>query len=259
MNLEYITQQVITIAHSTGNYLLSERKNFKLEKVIEKNSHDYVSYVDQEAEKRTVKELKNLLPKAGFITEEATIQQSTKGLNWVIDPLDGTTNYIQDYAPYCVSIALCEDDEILIGVVYEVTRDECFYAWKNSDAYLNGTIIHVSDKRLEKAFIGIDLPYNAEAYKPTLMNIFQHLYGKVSSIRIGGSAATSLCYVAAGRYDGWAEAFISKWDYSAGILIVRQAGGTITNYNGKVDIANTNNIVASNGIIHEELRKVVNI
>lgn len=255
MNLGNITLQVINIARNTGSYLASERKNFKKENVIEKNSHDYVSYVDREAEKRTVKELKKLLPKAGFITEEATVEQSGKGLNWVIDPLDGTTNYIQDYAPFCVSIALCKDDEILIGVVYEVTRDECFYAWKDSDAYMNGTPIQVSNKKLENAFIGLDLPYNAEHYKPILLNIFTNLYGKVSSIRIGGSAATSLCYVAAGRYDGWAEAFISRWDYSAGVLIIRRAGGMITDFNGNKDI--THHIVASNGVIHEELQEAV--
>lgn len=256
MDLKHITGQVCRIAKNTGNYLLSERKNFNKEKVIQKHSHDYVSYVDREAEKMTVKELSALLPEAGFVTEEGTVEQSGKGLNWVIDPLDGTTNYIQDYAPYCVSIALRDGDEILVGVVYEVCRNECFYAWKNGGAYLDDVQIHVSDNKMESAFIGLDLPYNP-AYKPVILNAFEKLYGRVSSIRLSGSAAISLCYVAAARFDGWGEAFISSWDYSAGALLVREAGGVVTDFRGKEDIAGTHHIVATNGVIHEELREIL--
>jgi len=258
MDLKQLTLQVCRIAKNTGIYLLTEKQNFKEENVLEKNSHDYVSYVDREAEKITVKELNALLPEAGFITEEGTVEQSGTGLNWVIDPLDGTTNFIHDNAPYCVSIALRKGEEILIGVVYEVCRDECFYAWKGGNAYLNGKQIHVSDKKMENAIIGMELPYNADEYKPVILNAFDKLYGKVSSIRINGSAAMSLCYVAAGRYDGFAEAFIYVWDYSAGALIVCEAGGTVTDFKGNKDVA-THHIVATNGIIHEKLRAVVDI
>ncbi len=259
MNLEQITLQVCQIAKSTGTYLSTERKNFQKENVLEKNAHDYVSYVDREAEKITVAALSALLPEAGFITEEGTVEQSQKSLNWVIDPLDGTTNFIQDNAPYCVSIALCEKEEILVGVVYEVCRDECFYAWKGGNAYLNDKQIKVSDKKMENAFIGLELPYNAQEYKPIILNAFDKLYGRVSSLRINGSAAMSLCYVAAGRYDGWAEAFIKPWDYAAGAIIVREAGGMVTDFKGKENIAGTHHIVATNGMIHEELRETVNI
>lgn len=258
MDLKQITLQVCQIAKNTGTYLSSERKNFNIANVIQKHSHDYVSYVDREAEKMTVKELQSLLPQAGFVTEEGTVEQSKEGLNWVIDPLDGTTNYIHDFAPYCVSIALRNGDDLLIGVVYEVCRDECYYAWKSGGAYLNDKQIHVSNNQIEDAFIGIDLPYNAEAYKTVVLNVIEKLYGKVSSIRLNGSAAMSLCYVAAGRYDGWGEAFISPWDYSAGALIVREAGGKVTDFTGKEDIADTHHIIVTNGIIHEELRSALN-
>jgi len=259
MDLKHITLQVCGIAKKTGLYLVSERKNFNKKDVQQKHSHDYVSYVDREAEKMTVKALNLLLPEAGFITEEGTVKQESSGLNWVIDPLDGTTNFIQDYAPYCVSIALRQGNEILVGVVYEVCRDECFYACKNGNAYMNDKQIHVSDNQMGSAFVGIELPYNAEGYKSIALNAFDKLYGKASSIRICGSAATALCYVAAGRYDGWAEAFISVWDYAAGALIVQEAGGTVTDFKGKQDIAGTHHIVATNGIIHEEFRKVFDI
>jgi Archaeal fructose-1,6-bisphosphatase and related enzymes of inositol monophosphatase family len=257
MDLKHITLQVCEIAKNTGMYLATERKNFKKESVIQKHSHDYVSYVDREAEQMIVKDLNALLPEAGFITEEGTTEQSRTSLNWIIDPLDGTTNYIHDYAPYCVSIALCDGKDLLIGVVYEVCRDECFYAWKNGKAYLDDKQIFVSDNKIENAFIGMDLPYNADEYKPVILNVFDKLYGKVSSIRINGSAAISLCYVAVGRYDGWAEAFIKSWDYSAGVLIVLEAGGKVTDFFNNENIEGTHHIVATNRFIHEELIEVL--
>jgi len=256
MDLKEITLQVGRIARETGLYLSNERKSFRPEEIEQKRSHDYVSYVDREAEKMVVSKLNDLLPDAGFITEEGTVAISANTmLNWIIDPLDGTTNFIQDTAPYCVSIALRNDTDLLVGVIYEVCREECYYTWKDGPAYLNGNEIRVSNKPIEEAFIGLDLPYNAEEYKPVILNIFKKLYGKVSSLRINGSAAMGLCYVAAGRYDGWGEAFIKPWDYSAGALIARQAGARVTDYNGNEEITDTHHIIASNGIIHDELRQ----
>lgn len=259
MNLKDITLRVCEVAKLTGNYLVTERKKFDKEKVIQKNTHDYVSYVDREAEKMTVKQLGLILPKAGFITEEGTVEQGCGELNWIIDPLDGTTNFIQDFAPYCVSIALTLDREILIGVIYEVCRDECFYAWKDGGAFMNNNKIHVSDNSINNSFIGLDLPYNAEEYKPIMVNAFEKLYGRVASLRLSGSAATSLCYVANGRYDGWAEAFIKTWDYSAGAIIVREAGGKVSTFEGDENISGTHHIIATNGMIHEDIREVLNI
>ena len=124
MNLEFLTSKVCKIAKEGGRFLAQERKTFRKDRVEEKNAHDYVSYVDKETEKLLVARLSQLLPQAGFITEEDTVAFEKKDYYWVIDPLDGTTNYIQDNAPYCVSIALTTDAEILLGVVYEVCRDE---------------------------------------------------------------------------------------------------------------------------------------
>lgn len=257
MNLHTLTLEVCRIARSTGAYLGAERKNFKKENVREKHAHDYVSYVDREAEKMTVKKLGALLPEAGFVTEEGTVQQSPQGLSWVIDPLDGTTNFIQDYAPYCVSIALREGDKLLLGVVYEVCREECFYAWKGGKAWMNDAPIHVSDNEMERAFIGLEMPYHADTYKPVILHAIDTLYGKAAGFRMNGSAAAALCNVAAGRYDGWAEAFINPWDYSAGVLIVREAGGRVTDFTGREEISGTHHIVATNRVIHEEFREVM--
>lgn len=256
-NLKELTAEVCVIAKQVGVFLREERKVFSFDRVEQKHSHDYVSYVDKTAEERLVKALTKLLPDAGFITEEKTVAQSTKRLSWIIDPLDGTTNYIQDSAPYCISLALQDGEELLIGVVYEVCRDECYAAWKGGGAYLNDKQIRVTDKALDQAFIGLDVPYNAEAYKQIILRLMDHLYGKVSGIRINGSAAMGLCYVAAGRYDAWMEAFISPWDYAAGVLLVREAGGKVTDFDGVENVSNTHHILATNGIIHPEIRDIL--
>ncbi|MDD2437452.1 MAG: inositol monophosphatase family protein [Massilibacteroides sp.] len=254
-NLKEITLAVCETAKQVGVFLREERKTFSLDSVEQKHDHDYVSYVDKTAEKKLVEALKRVYPKAGFITEEGTVDRSNTELNWIIDPLDGTTNYIQDNAPYCISIALRSGNDLLIGMVYEVCRDECYFAWKEGGAYLNGKPIHVSEKQISNALIGIDLPYNAESYKPVVLSIIDKLYGKVSSLRVNGSAAMGLCYVAAGRYDGWMEAYINPWDYSAGVLIVREAGGTVTDFNGK-DV-HSHHVIATNGILHSDLKAVL--
>ena len=130
LDLKQLTADVCRIATEVGHFLKEERKNFRRERVVEKHAHDYVSYVDKESEVRVVKALTALLPEAGFITEEGSAIYQDEPYCWVIDPLDGTTNYIHDEAPYCVSIALRSCTELLLGVVYEVCRDECFFAWK---------------------------------------------------------------------------------------------------------------------------------
>ncbi|MDR0892512.1 MAG: inositol monophosphatase [Mediterranea sp.] len=258
LDLKQLTTDVCRIATEAGNFLKEERKGFRRERVIEKHAHDYVSYVDRESELRVVKALSDLLPEAGFITEEGSASYHDEPYCWVIDPLDGTTNYIHDEAPYCVSIALRNSTELLLGVVYEVCRDECFYAWKGEKAYLNGEEIHVSDVQDAKnAFIITELPYNFQEYKATALHLLDSLYGVVGGIRMNGSAAAGICYVAAGRFDAWAEAYIGKWDYSAAALIVQQAGGKVTNFLGNEYFLEGDRVIASNGPLHSLLRKAL--
>ena len=266
IDLERCTLAVCEIAQRAGAYIREERRKFSFESVERKHAHDYVSYVDKGSERLIVSALRELLPEAGFITEEGT----TKGdptqatLCWVVDPLDGTTNFIHQYAPYAVSIALKEGKEILIGVVYEVCSDECFYAWKGGGAHLMhhspSTIhhlLHVSSQKIQDALLCLQLPYNSDAYKPTIKRLIDMFYGNVGSIRMCGSAAMALCYVAAGRLDGYAEQYIGQWDYMAGSLIVMEAGGRVTDYAGSEDFTEGNSIVATNGIIQQDLLTAV--
>ena len=274
--LEKLTRGVCEIAKQAGAYIREERRKFSLESVERKHAHDYVSYVDKGSEKQIVSALRQLLPEAGFITEEGTtkmeegrckmeedsaLSPQTSALTWVVDPLDGTTNFIHQYAPYAVSIALLQGKEILIGVVYEVCHDECYCAWKGGGAYVElkgeSLKLKVSNQKIQDALLCLQLPYNSDAYKPVIKHLIDKLYGNVGSIRMCGSAAMALCYVASGRYDGYAEKYIGQWDFMAGALIVKEAGGMVTNYEGSEDFTQGNNVVATNGVIQQDLLNVI--
>ena len=259
-DLQELTFAVCDIARRAGAYIREERKKFSLECVERKHAHDYVSYVDKGSEQLIVAALKELLPDAGFITEEQTAQREQSPLCWVVDPLDGTTNFIHQYPPYAVSIALLQGKDIMIGVVYEICADECFYAWKGGGAYLEvkseevqSEKLHVSNQKIQDALLCFQLPYNSDAYKPTIQCLIDAFYGNVGSIRMCGSAAMALCYVAAGRLDGYAEQYIGQWDFMAGSLIVMEAGGMVTDYSGSSDFTQGNSVVATNGIIQRDI------
>ena len=256
-DLQELTFAVCDIARRAGAYIREERKKFSLESVERKHAHDYVSYVDKGSEQLIVAALKEFLPDAGFITEEQTAQRGLSPLCWVVDPLDGTTNFIHQYPPYAVSIALLQGKDIMIGVVYEICADECFYAWKGGGAYVDGSRLHVSTQKIQDALLCFQLPYNSDAYKPTIQRLIDTFYGNVGSIRMCGSAAMALCYVAAGRLDGYAEQYIGQWDFMAGSLIVMEAGGIVTDYSGSSDFTQGNSVVATNGIIQQDLLEVI--
>jgi len=258
LNLETITEKVRELAVKTGAFLKEERVNFNSERVEEKNSHDYVSYVDKESERRIVASLSAILPGAGFIAEEGSGSLENEEYCWLVDPLDGTTNYIHNNAPYCVSIALRNKKELLIGVVYEVCRDECFWAWKGSKAYLNGEEIHVSDVSvMDTAFIALGFPYNYKKYKPMALHIVQELYGKVGGLRLQGAAAAEICYVAAGRFEARIESYLGPWDIAAGTLILMQAGGKVTDFEGGDTFYSGHQVLATNGKLHNQLLDVL--
>ena len=273
-NLEKITRLVCQVAREAGSYIKKERACFSVEKVERKHAHDYVSYVDKGSEKMIVSRLREIMPEAGFITEEGTTKDDVSAINhqpsdffWVVDPLDGTTNFIHGFAPFAVSIALCKGREIVSGVVYEIVSDECFYAWKGGGAYCEmknekGEMrdvksLKVGTSGINDALLCLQLPYNSDAYKPVITRLINHFYGNVGSIRMIGSAAIALCFVAAGRLDGYAERYIGQWDFMAGALIVMEAGGRVTNYAGDAFFMEGDSVIATNGVIHQDLINVI--
>ena len=227
-----VCQKVQEIARETGSFIRNEREKISKKDVELKSVASLVTYVDKTAEVRIVEALKKLIPDSGFITEEGTASYSDEKYKWIIDPLDGTTNYIHGIAPHSVSIALMENEELVVGVVYEIGQDEMFYAWKNSPAFLNGKEIKVSEtKNLADTLIGTGFPYYAFGHLDDYNAVMKELMLHTRGLRRLGSAAVDLAYVAAGRFDAFFEHALHSWDVAAGVLIIRQAGGKISDFN----------------------------
>jgi len=247
------------VARTTGKFMAEERKNFDSSKIENKGLHDLVSYVDKESEQRIIAALQVLLPESGFIAEEGTSSKKGERYNWVIDPLDGTTNFIQGVPIYAVSIGLLDGDELVVGVVYEVGRDECFYAWKDGGAYLNGEQIHVSKRaNINDSLLATGFPYNDFSKMESYMQFLEWTMKNARGIRRLGTAATDLAYVACGRFDAFWEYDLKSWDVAAGVVIVKEAGGTVTDYKGGNNYLFGREIVAGNGLLDELILSKLN-
>ncbi len=258
MNYQKICQETIGIAKKAGNFIKTERKKITASDIETKDKNDFVTYVDKTAERLIVDKLKDLLPESGFIAEENSETYRGKKYNWIIDPLDGTTNFIHGLYPHAVSIALQEDNQTVVGVVYEIGFDECFYAWKNGGAYLNGEAIHVSSKqKLSNSLIATGFPYKdfgkLAAFMQSMSYFMQHSHG----LRRLGSAATDLAYVACGRFEAFYEYNLSPWDVAAGAFIVEEAGGLNCDFSGGNDYLFGKEIISSNAGIFNEFSKAV--
>jgi myo-inositol-1(or 4)-monophosphatase len=253
-SLEQLCTHVISIARETGEFFLKEINLVKDTDVIEKGLHDFVSYVDKKAEARIVEELKKILPQAGFIAEEGTSTIKGEQYNWVIDPLDGTTNFLHHIPLYSVSIALMDGDEIVMGIVHEPNLDECFYAWKGEHSLMNGKPIKVSEQEgMKNALLATGFPYYDYGKLKGYMELFMHFAQHTSGLRRLGSAAVDLAYTACGRFEGFYEYGLHPWDVAAGAFIVQQAGGKVTDFSGGKDYVFNGELLASNTILHSEL------
>lgn len=258
MDLERICYDTAELVKKTGIFIARERENFSLENVESKGEHNFVTYVDKNSEERLVDGLIKILPGTGFITEEGTNTQRGKLFNWVIDPLDGTTNFIHGAPPYAISVALMEGDQVILGIVYEVASSEMFYSYQGAPAFLNGKTIHVSAaKKVADSLIATGFPYSKferiDAFMHSLEYFFIHSHG----VRRLGSAATDLAYVACGRYDAFYEYNLNSWDVAAGAFIVQQAGGKVSDFKAGDNYIFGNEIVAGNAAIFTEFRQLV--
>ncbi|HWZ03399.1 MAG TPA: inositol monophosphatase family protein [Mucilaginibacter sp.] len=258
MHLKEVTKQVIEIAKEAGAFIREQRKTFSPEKIELKGLNDLVSYVDKTAEQLIVSALLKVLPEAGFITEEKTINRAGEKYNWIIDPLDGTTNFIHGLPVFSVSIALQEGEELVMGVVYEINQDECFYAWKGSPAYLNGNEIRVtSTPTVDKCLLATGFPYYNFEKQAAYIELFAELMRSCHGLRRLGSAAVDLAYTACGRFDAFYEYNLNAWDVAAGIVIVQQAGGQVVNFTGGNEVLNTRELLATNGKITGEMLGII--
>ncbi len=258
LKLDALTQEVIDISKRVGGFLKNEIHQIGQSDVEEKGLHDLVTYVDKTAERMLVTALEEILPESGFIAEEGTSTKVGKEYNWIIDPLDGTTNYIHGVPLYAVSLALQYHNEIIMGVIYEPNLNECFYTWKDAPSYLNGKIIHVSKtEKVDKALFATGFPYYDYSKIKEFMSFFEYLMQYSRGLRRLGTAAMDLAYVACGRYDGFYEYGLHAWDVAAGTLIVKNAGGVNTDFAGGDDCIFGKEIVSTNGKLAEEFIDLV--
>ena len=258
-DLAALTREICTIATDAGAFLLQECSRFQRDAIEYKGLNNVVSYVDKETEKQLVERLGRLLPQAGFITEEGTTGQATdqSALNWIIDPLDGTANFIHGLPVFSVSIGLAQGNTPIAGVVYDPNRNECFSAWQGGGAYCNGTKISVSPAtQLGESLIATGFPYYTFDRMPQYLRILESLMQQTHGLRRMGSAAIDLAYVAAGRFDAFYEYNLHSWDMAAGVLLVREAGGIVTDFEGGDAFLFRGDVIAGCGV-HPELIRVI--
>jgi myo-inositol-1(or 4)-monophosphatase len=258
IDLEKICNDTCTLSKQVGAFIKNEGTKFSNERVEVKGKNDFVSYVDKTAEKILVDGLTLILPEAGYIAEEGTSTKKGDVYNWIIDPLDGTTNFIHGIPCFAISIALIRNNELVLGVIYEINMDECFYAWENSSAYLNGKTINVSSApTLADSLIATGFPYYDYSKMDEYMELFKYFMKHTHGLRRLGSAATDLAYVACGRFEGFYEYSLQPWDVAAGAFIVKQAGGKVTDFKGGDDFVFGKEIVAGNSLVFDEFLNVV--
>ncbi|TVR69314.1 MAG: inositol monophosphatase [Marinilabiliales bacterium] len=258
MDLQNVCEKVKKVAIETGNFIRNERRSFSADKIETKGIHNYVSYVDKQAESMLVGALAGIVPEAGFIAEEGTGQRNETGLNWIIDPLDGTTNFIHGLPPHSISIALSDNDRIVLGVIYEVNLEECFYSWEGAPAFLNGTEISVSETaNVKDSLIATGFPYTAFDRMPSFLVSFEYFVKNSHGLRRLGSAAIDLAYVACGRFDAFYEFGLSPWDVAAGSFLVEQAGGRVSDFRGGGDYLFGRELVAANSKVFDEFGSAV--
>ncbi|MDM8161949.1 inositol monophosphatase family protein [Labilibaculum sp. K2S] len=259
INLKELCFKTNDIARKVGLFIKEQQSKIKSDVVEVKGIHDFVTYVDKTAEEKIVAELKLILSDAGFIAEEGTETYQAERYNWIIDPLDGTTNYIHGLSPFAVSIALQEYDEIILGVIYEISLDECFYSWKGaSEAFLNGKTITVSKANsIDSSLIATGFPYSNYDQLKTFMASLEYFIINSHGVRRPGSAATDLAYVACGRFEAFYEYSLQAWDVAAGSFLVSQAGGKVCDFKGGKNFIFGKEIIASNTMVHDEFKSVV--
>jgi myo-inositol-1(or 4)-monophosphatase len=247
----------IRAARNAGNVILRSLPHIEGLTIEEKGKNDYVSEVDRLAEQEIINTIKKAYPDHAILAEESG-EQGDSDTVWVIDPLDGTANFLHGFPQYAVSIAVIVKGKIEHGVVYDPRRDELFSASRGQGAKLNDQRIRVSNNRhLEKTIIATGFPFRFPELQEAYFKSFHAVFSSVSDIRRPGSASLDLAYVAAGRVDGYWEIALSSWDVAAGMLLVEEAGGIVSDCEGNDSSLKTGNILVGNPYVHKQLEKII--
>jgi myo-inositol-1(or 4)-monophosphatase len=248
----------VAAARLAGDIILKSLGRLSTSDVQTKQAFDFVTKADRWSEAVIIQAIREKFPSHTFLAEETLKQEDTGNYRWIIDPLDGTTNYIHSYPMFSVSIALEYEREIVIGVVFDPLRDELFHAVRGKGAFLNNRQISVSKTDLlERSLVATGFPFRAKDMIDVYLKAFKEVFEGVSDIRRAGSAAIDLAYVAAGRVEGFFELKLSPWDIAAGSLLITEAGGMITDFGGGTDYLSTGNIVTGNKYVQSEILRIV--
>lgn len=255
---QFITLATVDIVKEVGKFINNELGSVSASQIEVKERNSLVSYVDKEAEKSLVAELKKLIPAAGFITEEDTVKNDhNAAYTWIIDPLDGTSNFLHNIPHFAISVGLKEGSTLVSGVVMSVVSGEIFWASKGGGAYMNHKPIYTSNTAvIENALIATGFPYKVKDVAPlirTLGYFMRHARG----LRRMGAAALDLAFLAAGRFDCYYETTLNAWDVAAGALILEEAGGIISDFDGGENYLFGGSLIATNGHIHDEILRIV--
>ena len=251
MQAQYL-ETAIDLARAAGEVINHYASRDKL--VEFKSRANLVTVADKKSEELIIGGILSRYPSHSILAEESGATQPGAAVQWIIDPLDGTTNFAHGYPFYCVSIGVEENGEAVCGVVYDPVRDELFSAARGAGAYCNGERIQVSAvEALSHALLITGFPYSFRERLDTVMHQFREFMVASQAVRRGGAAALDLCYVAAGRLDGFWELFLQPWDTAAGRIILEEAGGRITDFKGGLFSISMKEMLASNGKIHDEM------
>ncbi len=248
----------IGAARAAGNIILRHHNQIDRLTITNKDTHDFVSEVDKLAEKAIIAQIQKFFPRHSILGEESGEILGDNSKQWVIDPLDGTTNFLHGFPQYSVSIALLEDSIPTQAVVYDPFKDEMFVAGKGKGAFLNDSRMRISKtKGWESTLIGTGFPFKQPEHLDCYLATFKAVHPLTSGIRRAGSAALDLAYLAAGRLDGFWEIGLSKWDIAAGVLLVQEAGGFISDFSGGKQFLATGNVVAGNPQVYPPIFLVI--
>ncbi len=259
MNLSEVEKNVVALSREVSEFILRESQNFDTSRIEQKDGfNNLVSYVDKESEKKLIASLTRIIPGSGFVGEEGSTSEGTNEYKWIVDPLDGTTNFTHGLAPFCTSIGLVRKNKLVLGVVHEVSRGETFHASEGNPAFCNGKEIHVSGAAtLAESLLATGFPYYHFEKRDVYLDIIKIFLDKSHGVRRLGSAAADLAYVACGRMDGFFEYNLNPWDVAGGAFIVRQAGGVVTDFKGGDDFLFGGELCVGTAKMHAEMLSVI--
>ncbi len=244
-------------ARKACSILMANYRKIKARDICSKSVNDFVTFVDKKSQRAVLNVLTKAFPDYGYLAEEDGASKIRDRI-WIIDPLDGTSNYIHEYPMFCVSIALVEKGKSIAGLVVDPLHKESFAAEAGKGATLNGRRIHVSRvKRIGDAFLATGFPFRVRKNFVAYQKSFEKVFYRSSGIRRGGSAALDLCYTASGRLDGFWEYGLSPWDVAAGSLIVEEAGGFVSDFKGGGSKVYSKSFAAGNKVVHSSLVKIL--